>query len=220
MVRVGCPDPAEHKNKDFMTQNFHSSEHQGANPEPSNADQAADPAGPLTGNGEAASLVTAECRRTVNRRAGFWGAWLYGNFRPRRRASRRAADAHWYLFDWHEPRVLYLALAVLLLSCTDALFTLNLINAGATEANTFMAGMLEVGIDQFVAVKISMTGFSLIILVIAARRNFIGPFSVEHLLQMFLAGYVLLIGYEIYLFWYVFDLSIVPWNAIPWLNFN
>jgi len=83
-----------------------------------------------------------------------------------------------------------------------------------------MAGMLEVGIDQFVAVKISMTGFSLIILVIAARRNFIGPFSVEHLLQMFLAGYVLLIGYEIYLFWYVFDLSIVPWNAIPWLNFN
>jgi len=203
-----------------MAQNSDSSECLAVNPEPINSDQATEFACPLTGNREAASLVTAERRRNANRRAGFWGALLYGNFRPRRRSSRREVDTHWYLFDWHEPRVLYLALAVFLLSCTDALFTLNLINAGAAEANAVMARMLEIGMSQFVSVKISMTGFSLIILVIAARRNFIGPFNVEHLLQMFFAGYVLLIGYEIYMFWYVFELSIAPWHAIPWLNFD
>ena len=203
-----------------MAQNSHSREYPVVNPEPINADQAMKSACPLTGDSEAASLVTAEQRQTVNRRTGFWGALLYGNFRPRRRSSRRAVDAHCYLFDWHEPRILYLTLAIFLLSCTDALFTLNLINAGASEANGIMAWMLAIGVSHFVAVKISMTGFSLIVLVITARRNFIGPFNVEHLLQAFLAGYVLLIGYQIYMFWYVFELSIAPWHAIPWMNLN
>ena len=203
-----------------MAQKSQSSEYPAANPESRSVDQAMKLESPVISTNEAASLVTADRRQTVNRRTGFWGALLYGNFRPRRRSSRREVDAHCYLFDWHEPRVLYLALAVFLLSCTDALFTLNLINAGAAEANAVMARMLEVGINQFVAVKISITGFSLIILVIAARRKFIGPFSVEHLLQAFLAVYVVLIGYEIYMFWYVFELSIAPWHAIPWLNFD
>ena len=203
-----------------MAQKSQSSEYPAANPESRSVDQAMKLESPVISTNEAASLVTADRRQTVNRRTGFWGALLYGNFRPRRRSSRREVDAHCYLFDWHEPRVLYLALAVFLLSCTDALFTLNLINAGAAEANAVMARMLEVGINQFVAVKISITGFSLIILVIAARRKFIGPFSVEHLLQAFLAVYVVLIGYEIYMFWYVFELSIAPWHAIPWLIFD
>jgi hypothetical protein len=208
------------QNKDFMAQNSHSSESQALKPQPISADEVTESARPLAGSSQTASHVTAERRWTVNRRTGFWGALLYGNFRPRRRSSRRTVDAHCYLFDWHEPRILYLALTIFLLSCTDALFTLNLINAGAAEANAVMARMLEVGMNQFVSVKIGMTGFSLIVLVIAARRNFIGPFSVEHLLQAFLAGYVLLIGYEIYMFWYVFELSIAPWHAISWLNFN
>jgi len=203
-----------------MAQKSQSSEYPAANPESRSVDQAMKLESPVISTNEAASLVTADRRQTVNRRTGFWGALLYGNFRPRRRSSRREVDAHCYLFDWHEPRVLYLALAVFLLSCTDALFTLNLINAGAAEANAVMARMLEVGMNQFVSVKISITGFSLIILVIAARRKFIGPFSVEHLLQAFLAVYVVLIGYEIYMFWYVFELSIAPWHAIPWLNFD
>jgi len=117
------------------------------------------------------------------------------------------ADAHQFMFDWHEPRILYLALGVLLLSCTDALLTLNLINEGATEANTIMALMLENSVDRFVIVKIGITSFSLIILVAAARRKFFRSFSVEHLLQVFCAGYYLLICYEVYLAIYVFELT-------------
>jgi hypothetical protein len=98
----------------------------------------------------------------------------------------------------------------LLLSCTDALFTLNLLNAGATEANAVMASVLEQGVDRFVAVKIGITAISVIILVTAARRKFFRSFKVEHLLRVFCAGYILVIGYEIYLFRFVFELSIFP----------
>jgi hypothetical protein len=149
--------------------------------------------------------MTVDRRDDNDRRDVDWRAFLYGNFHPRRRDSRRLVDAHHYWFDWHEPRVMYLALGVLLLSCTDALFT-----PGAAEANAVMASMLAIGIDSFVVAKIVLTSFSLLILVFAARRRFIGPFNVEHLLQFIFAGYLLLIGYEIYMFWYVFDLNITP----------
>lgn len=156
------------------------------------------------------SNTRPERRQPVNRRGNAWSAFLYGNFRPRRRASRRAEDSHHYLFDWHEPRILYLTLGILLLSCADALFTLNLLNAGATEANIIMQKMLEHSVDKFIAVKIIITTMSLVIMVIAARRQFIGPVSVEHLLQFFCVGYLLLICYELYLFEFIFDLSILP----------
>ena len=167
-----------------------------------------------------ADVAEAECRRTGDRRNGSWKSIVYGNFRPRRRESRRSADDHFIWFDWHEPRILYLALGILLLSCTDALFTLNLINAGADEANPVMASILEIGLEAFVAAKITITSLSVIVLVIAARRTFVGPLNVEHVLQTVFTGYLMLICYEIYMFWYVFELSISPaWLQI-WISKN
>ncbi|MGD2173180.1 MAG: DUF5658 family protein [Gammaproteobacteria bacterium] len=148
-------------------------------------------------------------RQNTDRREETWRAFVYGNFRPRRRFGRREADDHLFLFDWYEPRVLYLALGVLLLSCVDALFTLNLLNHGAIEANIFMASALERGIDGFLASKIALTGIPLVFLVAVVRRKFFGACSVERLLQFFCAGYLLLICYEIYLFEFVFDLNII-----------
>jgi hypothetical protein len=154
--------------------------------------------------------VTVDRRKAVDRRDGLWRAFLYGNFRPRRRSSRRQADAHFFWFDWHEPRVLYLALGILLLSCADALFTLNLLHAGASEANPLMASLLAMGLDNFIVGKIASTSCSVVILVVVARRSFVGGLSVEHLLQTIFAGYILLICYEIYIFRCVFDLGILP----------
>ena len=150
----------------------------------------------------------ADRRQTVDRRARGWHAFLYGNFRPRRRLMRRGIDEHLLLLDWYEPRLLYLTLAVLLLSCVDALFTLNLLNHGATEANIFMASALGHGMDWFLACKISITGISLVLLVAVVRRRIFRSYSVEHLLQFFFAAYLLVIAYEIYLFEYVFNLRI------------
>lgn len=191
-----------------MARNTRSSRFEAVDPDTTDPDQSEDFALEQSpGNNGPAHDLLAERRQAINRRDGFWRAFLYGNFRPRRRVSRRAADEHHFLFDWHEPRILYLALGILLLSCTDALFTLNLLEAGANEGNAIMASVLEESVDRFLAVKIGITAFSLVILVVAARRKLFRSFSVEHLLQAFCAGYVLLICYEIYLAWYVFELS-------------
>lgn len=71
-----------------------------------------------------------------------------------------------------------------------------------------MASMLEQGVDRFLIGKIGITSFSLVILVAAARRKFFRRYNVEHLLQFFFFGYVLVIVYEIYLFIYVFELNL------------
>jgi len=150
---------------------------------------------------------TIERRSRVDRREGTWRAFLYGNFRPRRRSSRRAADDHLFLIDWYEPHLLYLALGVMLLSCMDALFTLNLLPLGATEANWAMASMLEQGMGGFLASKFGLTAVSLVLLVAVVRRKFYRSISVEHVLKFFFTGYLLLICYEIYLFKYVFKFN-------------
>lgn len=199
-----------------MVQNFRSSRFEAVNPDKIDPDQSAKRVlGQLSGIKGPVPGAHTERRHAVNRRVGVCRAFLYGNFHPRRRFSQRAADKHRFLFDWHEPRILYLALGILLLSCTDALFTLNLLNAGATEANAIMASVLDQGVERFVAFKISITAISVIILVTAARRNFFRSFNVEHLLQVVCAGYILLICYEVYLFRFVFELNIIPEYLIP-----
>ncbi len=168
--------------------------------------------GQLTGNKGPAPGVPEERRLLADRRREYsLHAFLYGNFRPRRRRSRRAADDHRFIFDWHEPHLLYTALAIVLLSCTDALFTLNLLHIGAVEVNLAMNGMITVGVEQFLWVKISTTVISVLALVFAAQRRFMGWFRVVRLLQAICVGYVVLIAYEIYLFSQILGLG--PFTA-------
>lgn len=105
--------------------------------------------------------------------------------------------------DWHEPRVLYLVLGIVLMSCADALFTLNLLALGAEEANVFMDVLIGRDVDTFLRVKIGMTAISVILLALAARRHFLSLVPVMRLLQLFCAGYATLIIYELYLFWLI-----------------
>ncbi len=194
-----------------MAQTYRTNRSQAGDPETiASTDAVAVLPGPETGAGALAYDLPMERRGGDNRRQSYLKAFVYGNFRPRRRSSRREADAHVFLFDWHEPRLFMLALCVLILSCTDALFTLNLLAAGATEANAVMASLLVRGIDVFLVGKLCLTSFPLLILVATARRKFFGTVSVEHVLKGFCVVYILVIYYEIYLFRYVFDLEILP----------
>lgn len=155
--------------------------------------------GQLTGRrGPAPGLVT-DRRRDADRRSHSSWSFLYGGVRPRRRTGRRAGDEHRILLDWHEPRILYMALAILLMSCIDALFTLNLLAVGGEELNGVMRLFLGQGIRWFLWAKIGLTGLSIVALVIAARRLLLGRVPVFWLLRFFCAGYVLLIGWEVYL---------------------
>ncbi len=139
-------------------------------------------------------------RRDAERRSPSAWSFAYGSFRPRRRAGRRDRDHERVFLDWHEPRVLYLVLAIVLMCCADALFTLNLLAAGAEEMNVLMGALITHDVQHFLVLKIGVTCLSVVLLGVAARRQFLGLIPVYRVLQLFCAGYAVLIAWELWLF--------------------
>ncbi len=155
--------------------------------------------GQLTGRRGPAPGVLGERRSGTDRRQHSTWSFVYGGLRPRRRRGRRAGDLHRIFLDWHEPGVLYLALAVMLMSCLDALFTLNLLTVGGEELNAFMRVLLGRGSHWFLWVKLGLTATSLVVLATAARRLLLGRLPVLALIWAFAGAYAVLIGWELYL---------------------
>ena len=75
-----------------------------------------------------------ERRRFPDRRRLTFRTFLRSGVTPRRRGGRRRGECDGVV-DWHEPDLLLLALTILLLSITDAFFTVTLLANGATEIN-------------------------------------------------------------------------------------
>ena len=154
----------------------------------------------LTGTDSISPGVLVERRTNEGRRRRSVRSLIRGNKNPRRSMSRRHDDHNLLLLDYYDPKMLYLAMAILLLSCTDALFTLNLMALGAEEMNFFMKVLMDRSVESFVVVKIGLTGVSVVLLVIVAQRRFMGWFRVVRVMQGLCIGYIALITYEIYLF--------------------
>ena len=153
----------------------------------------------LFGGGQLTQPPVTERRDGERRSPSAW-SFAYGSFRPRRRAGRRHRDQERVFLDWHEPRVLYLALAIVLMCCADALFTLNLLAEGAEEMNALMGALITHDVQHFLVLKIGVTCTSVVLLGVAARRQFLGFISVYRVLQFFCAGYAALIVWEVWLF--------------------
>jgi hypothetical protein len=140
-------------------------------------------------------------RRSVrDRRRRIWWSVLYGSFNPRRRKPpRRLDDTRYYSVDWHASHLLVVAIAILLLSVGDAFLTLVLLGGGADEVNPVMA--LVVGGDPtvFAALKMAMTGISVVLMVCLARYRFMRLVRVELALYAILFTYMGLISYEIWM---------------------
>jgi hypothetical protein len=157
----------------------------------------------MNSNTAATSTVDAELPR--DRRAGsdrrrhVLRSLVVGSFNPRRRRPRREHEHHVAALDWHHPQWLAVALLIVLLSVTDALLTLTLLNLGAHEANPFMAPLVGRGGYGFVFWKFGLTAGGVILLTVVARVRVFGRIPVAALLYMLLALYCLLICYEIWL---------------------
>ncbi len=160
-----------------------------------------------------------ERRRTADRRRQTAWSLAYGGLRPRRRTGRRTGDERHIWLDWHEPRVLYLTLAIVLMSCADALFTLNLLAIGAEELNSVMRVLLDKGSHWFLWGKIGLTSVSAVVLAVAARRYVLGHVPVIALIKLCLLGYAVLIAWELYLLYWLMtdggqtDLLLLEWVA-------
>jgi uncharacterized protein DUF5658 len=143
--------------------------------------------------------ATAERRQGPDRRKSTLRSLIYGSFRPRRRNLRRGRFTSLADIDWHHPQWLAVGLLILIASVTDAFLTLTLMSHGAIEANPFMAMLLEGSGYGFATVKIGLTAIGTIFLIVLARARAFRWIPVGGILYAVLAGYAVLIGYEIWL---------------------
>lgn len=137
-----------------------------------------------------------ERRQEGNRRTPTLASVLFTSLRGRRRYARRRSDQLGYYIDRYEPRFLYLALGILLLSGTDAILTLNLLQQGAVEVNVLMAWLITTDVQLFANTKMAVTGIGLILLVAHIRFRLCWV-KVSHILYLILSLYMLLIVYEL-----------------------
>lgn len=141
-------------------------------------------------------VLTDRRGKRERRRLTFWSV-LYGGVRPRRRDLRRTADVTRPLLDWHESHLLAVAMVILLLCCADAVLTLMLLVAGASELNPLMDKLLSIDVTLFTVAKMALTGAGIIVLVLASRFRLFGRIRVAQGLYGVLAVYLLLVLYEL-----------------------
>jgi hypothetical protein len=129
-----------------------------------------------------------------------WWSVFYGSFNPRRRRpARRLDDSRFQPVDWYSPHLLAVSIAILLLSASDAFLTAVLLLHGADEVNPIMAVLVYRSVAAFAALKMAMTGASIIVMVALSRYRFMSLIRVELVLYAVLAGYAWLIGYEMWM---------------------
>lgn len=140
--------------------------------------------------------LTIERRRGRERRHITFNAYLYGALNPRRRSGRRRSDRY-PVVDWHAPRVLALVLGILGLCILDAVFTVVLISHGARELNPVMALFVPHNLLGFAAAKLLLTGMGMCVLVACSRMRLFRSIPGEVFLYAVLAGYIVLVAYEL-----------------------
>jgi hypothetical protein len=144
--------------------------------------------------------LTDERRFRSDRRRRLWWSVLYGSFNPRRRRpARRLDDPRFHPVDWYSPHLLAVAIGILLLSASDAFLTAILLLHGADEVNPIMALLVYRSVATFAALKMAMTGASIVVMIALSRYRFMRVIRVELVLYGVLMIYAWLIGYEIWM---------------------
>jgi hypothetical protein len=118
-----------------------------------------------------------------------------------RRTIRRQSDRDRLFFVDHYSQWFFFAiLTIVLLSITDGLLTLRLLNHGASEANPVMAYFLKFGPFAFVAVKYSLTSFGVLVLLIF-RNILIQKIGIrtDSLYYIVIGVFAVVVAFEIYL---------------------
>lgn len=106
-------------------------------------------------------------RRGIDRRTNNKSRFKYLLFNGRRVSSRREDDGgRAIIFDRYHQNLFLAITTILVLSITDAVLTLIVIQRGATELNPVMAYFLEHGTSTFIVAKYVLTSIGVIILLI------------------------------------------------------
>jgi hypothetical protein len=126
-------------------------------------------------------------------------ALVYGSFHPRRLGPRRDGEHRLGAVDWHHPWWFAVATLILTLCAADAVLTTILISRGAYELNPLLAPLLGGSGVLFVLVKVGLTGIGVVLLTLLSRLKAFGRMPVALVLYAVLAGYAVLVAYELQL---------------------
>ncbi len=137
-----------------------------------------------------------ENRDSDDRREFSWRTVFFGFIRSRRRDTRRDNEDAPLYTDWHHPWLFFLSTGIMLLSCMDAFFTLQLLDRGAIEINPVMAVMIGQGTLAFAATKMLLTGLGILILVFLSQTRLFNLMRTGLVLTVFFALYACLVCYE------------------------
>lgn len=140
-----------------------------------------------------------ERRRLSDRRSThvLFTDWRYA-FKGRRRAPRRPQDGELSGVDQYERPIFWMAIAIMVLSCCDATFTLILMREGIVqEWNPFMRSLIENDVQLFANVKTAITSASVIFMVACYHGTVLRTFPVRWIFKGVVLGYALLVTYEI-----------------------
>ena len=133
---------------------------------------------------------------------------LYG----RRHHIRREEDKEYhscgkrqvgYHVDRYAPSLVYILLATIVLSCTDAFLTTHLLTLGAVEKNLLMDGLLQEDNKKFMGVKFILTSLGLLFLLIYHKFHIFDKIKVLHVIYGIFVFYLILILYELLLIFYI-----------------
>jgi hypothetical protein len=139
---------------------------------------------------------TINDRTDSDRRDLSWRTLIFGYLRSRRRTTRRASEGMPIYTDYHHPWLFFLATSIMMMSCFDAILTLQLLDRGAIEINPFMAAVINQGTLTFVATKMLLTSLGILALVFLARARFMRRFRTGLILTFLFSAYAILVCYE------------------------
>lgn len=141
--------------------------------------------------------MTTSIMRTDRRTTTFRTA-INSIYRNRRTTIRRSTDtANNVYFDRHEPFFTLLALGIVLLSITDAFFTLHILERGGEELGPFVSYLIQQGEVLFFVVKVLVTAIAVMLVLMHKNFSIFKYFAGYHVLYLILLSYVILVTYEL-----------------------
>ena len=117
----------------------------------------------------------------------------------RRMTERRLNIKAPVYVDRYAGHLMLCAICIMILSCLDAFFTLNILAKGGEEINPFMAVLIEDSVSKFIGVKLALTSLALVLLTMHHNVLLTEKIRVRHVKYSILSGYTVLIGYELFL---------------------
>ena len=137
-------------------------------------------------------------QQPYRRRHSSWWSIAYGICCGRRQGTRRQDASRMQYVDLYGLPLFISSLGIFILCCFDALFTLELLKAGAKEANPLMDLLIRGDMELFLNVKFVFTAVALAFLVL--HKNFtLLKLSTEVIIHACFAAYMCLVGYELFL---------------------